>query len=120
MTWYIYTHPKLVNWDFRLKNYIIFSCSDLCASFARIFFEVRKQLLQMCNQRILISEVLSGCYLGLAPLILRDFIFRTSLLGVFYGTTEIVHRPALKFALSDVLAYIKHLKKSGDETATIK
>jgi hypothetical protein len=47
LTTKFYTDPKYAEWDFRFKNYVIFSCSDLCASFARIFFETRKQLLQM-------------------------------------------------------------------------
>lgn len=120
LTWKIYTDPKYASWDFRYKNYFIFVCSDFCASFSRIFFETRKQLLQMCNQRILLSEIVTGCYLGITPLILRDFLFRTTLLSVFYSTTTIEHTPALKFALPEILAYIKHWKKNGDEHATIQ
>ena len=47
MTWRLYANSDYAHWDFRFKNYVIFTISDFCASFARIFFEARKQLLQM-------------------------------------------------------------------------
>jgi hypothetical protein len=44
LTYYMYSNKKYNDYDFRLKNYIIYLTSDFTASFARIFFETRKQL----------------------------------------------------------------------------
>lgn len=49
LTHYFYTTKKYSDWDFRLKNFCIYIISDFAASFAKIFFETRKQLIQMCN-----------------------------------------------------------------------
>lgn len=42
LTYYFYANKKYSDWDFRLKNYMIYLSSDFSASFARIIFEVRK------------------------------------------------------------------------------
>jgi hypothetical protein len=47
LTQYFYTSRKFVDWDFRLKNYMIYLASDFSASFSKLFFETRKQLIQM-------------------------------------------------------------------------
>jgi hypothetical protein len=47
LTFEFYCQKKYNGWDFRLKNYIIYLGSDFTASFARTFFEARKQLIQM-------------------------------------------------------------------------
>ena len=47
LTQLIYADKKikaLNNLDFRLKNLIIFSCSDVIATFFKLPFETRKQL----------------------------------------------------------------------------
>ena len=44
LTLHFYTHPTYQDWDFRKKNLCIYLASDFSASFARIFFETRKQL----------------------------------------------------------------------------
>lgn len=36
---------RIQGWDFRKKNVLIYFISDFCASFAKIQFEVRKQLI---------------------------------------------------------------------------
>ena len=38
---------NIQQWDFKRKNVLIFVMSDFCASFAKVQFEVRKQLIQM-------------------------------------------------------------------------
>ena len=47
LTQYFYSTKRYLDWDFRLKNYIIYLSSDFSASFAKLFFETRKQLIQM-------------------------------------------------------------------------
>ncbi len=58
MTHYIYTHPTYGAWDFRLKNLCIFMTAEVAGAFGRIFFETRKQILQMCNTEIRLKEIL--------------------------------------------------------------
>jgi hypothetical protein len=45
LTYYFYTNKRYSDWDFRKKNFVIYMASDFAASFARIFFETRKQLI---------------------------------------------------------------------------
>ena len=40
---------------------------------------------------------------GWFPLMLRDVSFRAILLGFYYGTTEIEHRPALKYTVPQIV-----------------
>lgn len=47
LTYYFYSNKKYVDWDFRLKNYLIYMGSDFTASIAKVFLEARKQLIQM-------------------------------------------------------------------------
>jgi len=47
-------------------------------------------------------------------------MFRTSLLTVFYSTTKIEHKPELKFSMSEMIDYVKHLRRNGEPTATLK
>ena len=47
LTYYFYSQKKFVDWDFRKKNFIIYLASDFAASFGKIFFEARKQMIQM-------------------------------------------------------------------------
>ena len=45
LTQYLYSQKRYVEWDFRLKNFMIYLASDFTSSFSRIFFETRKQLI---------------------------------------------------------------------------
>lgn len=45
MTYYFYTNKQYADWDFRLKNFLIYLSSDFTSSFARVFFEARKQMI---------------------------------------------------------------------------
>lgn len=45
LTYYMYSNKKYSDWDFRLKNYMIYLASDLNASITKLFFETRKQLI---------------------------------------------------------------------------
>lgn len=102
------------------NNFLIFTCSDLWASFARIYFEARKQLIQMWNKNIEMRQIARGWYLGITPLILRDYMFRSTLLGVYYSTTDIEHKPILKYSMSEMIDYVKHWRENGEPDATLK
>jgi len=45
LTYYFYSNKQYTNWDFRVKNYLIYLASDFNASLAKVFFETRKQLI---------------------------------------------------------------------------
>jgi len=98
LTFHFYSSKQYAEWDFRLKNFLIYIGSDFTASFARIAFEVRKQLVQMCIYDSSMKDMLRHTYLGWFPLMMRDVSFRAILLGFYYGTTVIEHRPILKYS----------------------
>ena len=99
LTYSFHTNKKYDDWDFRLKNYLIYMGSDFSASFARVFFEARKQLIQMSLYDQPLSTIARASYLGWFPLVFRDLTFRSILLAWYYGTTEIVHEPRLKYSV---------------------
>ena len=87
------------NMDFRVKNMGIFMMADLVASITKLPFETRKQLVQMSNYEISLKHISRNAYLGLAPLIARDTSFRFIILSTYYLTTDIEHRPVLKYTI---------------------
>ena len=87
------------NVDFRVKNMAIYMSSDILASFTRLPFECRKQLLQMANYDIDLKLILRNSYYGLMPLMARDVCFRGIILGSYYATTDIEHRPVLRYSI---------------------
>lgn len=103
LTHHFYSEKKYSNWDFRLKNFIIYLTSDFTSSFARVFFETRKQLIQMCIYDASIGSMMYASYLGWFPLMFRDVAFRAILLGAYYGTTEIQHRPVMKYTVPQIV-----------------
>ena len=62
--------------DFRIKNTVIYTCSDIVATFARLPFETRKQLVQMANYDIDMKVIGRNMRYGLAPLMMRDVTYR--------------------------------------------
>ena len=104
MTCHNYLTQKLYQYnyegyDFRAKNMIIYLASDACASLAKIPFETRKQLVQMSNYNIELKIITRNAYYGMMPLMARDVIFRSIILGTYYGTTDIEHKPSLKYSI---------------------
>lgn len=45
---------------------------------------------------------MKATYLGWFPLMLRDIGFRAILLGFYYGTTHIEHKPTLKYTVPQI------------------
>lgn len=91
-----------MDWDFRLKNYIIYLTSDFTASLTKIFFEARKQLIQMQIYESPLAQIGRASYLGWFPLMLRDISFRAIILGFYYGSTSIHHEPKLKYTIPQI------------------
>jgi hypothetical protein len=122
MTWLLYSNDKYREVDFRLKNYLIYSCSDFWASFMRIFFESRKQLIQMCNSDITMGQISRAWYLGITPLIIRDFMFRSTLLGVLAMRVIDIEwqKPELKYSFSEMIRYVNHWRENGEPEATLR
>ena len=52
LTQELFANPKYQDIDFRWKNMVIFITSDFVASFMRLPFEARKQMVQMANPDI--------------------------------------------------------------------
>jgi len=100
MTQRVYANKRFVDVDFRLKNILIYMVSDFCAGFAKIGFETRKQLIMMYNHDATIEQIAHNCRVGTAPLILRDIYFRSILLGFYYATTHVEHKPQLKYSVT--------------------
>ena len=99
----LYQNNPLVDrvkpWDFRYKNILIYMCSDITASFLKAPFEVRKQLIQMYSKDISFSHLSQLTAMTWFPLALRDVSFRTLILIFYYATTNIEHKPELKYSI---------------------
>lgn len=103
LTQYLYSGRKAPSWlnelDFRLKNLLIFCTSEIVGSVVKLPFETRKQLVQMSNYNISLQLIARNSMYGLCPLLLRDSSFRFLMLGSVYLTTDIEHRPVLKYSI---------------------
>lgn len=91
--------PYVGAWDFRRKNQAIYFASDVAGSFVKTPFEVRKQLIQMYNHNTSLGEIAYLTRKTCIPLIARDVIFRQIMIGVYYITTNIEHKPLLKYTV---------------------
>ena len=67
----------------------------------------------MGNKDLEMKRILRNAYLAAGPMILRDMIFRASLLGVYYGTTDIKHKPTLKFTMPEIMHYLRYRRSQG-------
>ena len=66
----LYSWKSTRDMNFKVKNLMSYVASDFTSSFFRIFFEARKQLLQMCNNNISLSQITRASYLGWSALAL--------------------------------------------------
>jgi hypothetical protein len=102
---------KYKDMDFRAKNMMIYMTSDVLASFSRLPFECRKQLLQMANYDIDLKLIMRNSYCGLMPLMARDVCFRGIILGSYYATTDIEHRPVLRYSIPQIVDFMKQRRE---------
>ena len=107
LTQELYGNHKYKDIDFRWKNMAIFLASDVFASVAKLPFETRKQLVQMCNYDISLKLIGRNAALGLIPLMARETSFRTIILGTYYLTTDIEHRPVLKYTIPQIIDFTR-------------
>jgi len=70
-------------------------------------FEVRKQLIQMYNHNVSIRDISYLTRVTCFPLICRDVLFRQMMLGVYYLTTSIEHKPLLKYSVPQITDFMK-------------
>jgi len=94
-----------MNW--KAKNLLIYAASDLTGSLAKVMFEVRKQQIQMYNRDNTMSHLAKCTAIAWMPLMLRDVGFRSMLLSFYYLTTEIEHKPLLKYTVPQITDFMK-------------
>lgn len=68
----------------------------------------------MANYDIDLKILTRNAYLGLAPLMARDVAFRFLLLGSYYATTTIEHKPKLKYSVPQIVDFMKQRREAGD------
>ena len=113
LTYYFYSNKRYVDWDFRLKNLLIYLASDFNASIAKVFLEARKQLIQMQIYEQPLSAIGRAAALGWFPLMFRDLSFRAILLGTYYTTTDIRHEPRLKYTIPQIADIMRQRRSEG-------
>jgi hypothetical protein len=85
----------------------IYLASDVVASVFRLPFETRKQLVQMSNYDIDLKVIMRNSYYGIIPLVVRDVAFRAIILSTYYSTTQIEHKPVLRYSIPEIVHYMK-------------
>jgi hypothetical protein len=70
-------------------------------------------MIQMCNYEQSLNTIVRASYLGWFPLMFRDIAFRSILLLFYYGTTEIEHKPKLKYTVPQISSILKHRRSEG-------
>ena len=61
----------------------------------------------MSNYDIDLKLITRNAALGMIPLIARDFTFRSIILGTYYMTTNIEHRPTLKYSIPQITEFMR-------------
>ena len=69
--------------------------------------------MQMCNYDIDLKLITRNAYLGLVPLLARDFIFRGIILSTYYLSTDIEHRPVLRYSVPQITDFMKQRREAG-------
>jgi len=69
----------------------------------------------MCIYDASIGSMMYASYLGWFPLMFRDVAFRAILLGAYYGTTEIQHRPVMKYTVPQIVDIMRQRRAQGHE-----
>ena len=69
----------------------------------------------MANYDISINILMRNAYLGLVPLLVRDTTFRFLILGSYYATTNIEHKPQLRYSVPQILAFRRQRSEQGYE-----
>ena len=101
----------LQGWDFRAKNILIYAASDFVGSFAKVQFEVRKQLIQMWTKDASLTHIANATKAAWFPLMMRDVTFRAIILTSFYATTDVEHNPIQKYSMPQIVDFMKQRRE---------
>lgn len=53
----------------------------------------------MANYDVELKTIARNTYYGLGALMARETLFRTIILGTYYASTDIEHKPVLKYSI---------------------
>ena len=67
----------------------------------------------MSNYQIEMSVISRNAYYGMIPLMARDVVFRSVILGTYYGSTEIEHKPCLKYSIPQIMEFMRARRAQG-------
>lgn len=67
----------------------------------------------MSNYDIKLDLIGRNMAYGMMPLMLRDVSFRFFILGSYYATTEIEHRPVLKYTIPQIMEFMRQRRELG-------
>ena len=121
LTMHLYSGAsRFKSYDFRKKNFGIYLASDMAATFTKILFETRKQLIQMCTKDSTMKAILYASAIGWMPLMCRDVGFRAIILGFYYGTCEIEHKPLLQYTVPQISEFMRERREvTGNNKETM-
>lgn len=90
---------------------VIFSTSDFCATFVRLPFETRKQLVQMANYDIDLKVIFRNGSAALVPMMFRDVSYRLIVQSIYYSMITIEHRPMLKYSVPQIMDFMRQRRQ---------
>ena len=61
----------------------------------------------MANYNVELKTIGRNAYYGLGALTARETLFRTIILGTYYATTEIEHKPVLKYTIPQIMDFLR-------------
>ena len=67
----------------------------------------------MCNYDIDLKMITRNAYAGFMPLIARDFLFRSIILSTYYLSTDIEHRPVLRYSVPQITDFMRQRRDAG-------
>ena len=74
----------------------------------------------MCHKESTVGQIAKASSLCLFPLMCRDLTFRSILLGSYYATTSVEHKPALKYSVPQITDFMKQRRaRLGDQAETV-
>ena len=67
----------------------------------------------MSNYDIDMKVILRNTYFGFIPLLVREISFRAIVLSTFYLSTNIEHKPILRYSVPEIMHYMKQRREAG-------
>lgn len=69
----------------------------------------------MAHYQVDLSIIARNAYYGLIPLMVRDTSFRGIILGSYYLTTDVEHRPILKYTIPQIMEFMRQRRAAGHD-----